>query len=82
MSKIDWKKINIIICSIYTTIIFSMRYGIVEDEIIKQVTNSENSLYCMLLKLLYAIDDHGILSILVMLFCFILYWSTFCPDTI
>ncbi|MBQ2405707.1 MAG: hypothetical protein II312_03375 [Lachnospiraceae bacterium] len=77
MSKIDWKKINIIICSIYTTIIFSMRYGIVEDEIIKQVTNSENSLYCMLLKLLYAIDDHGILSILVMLFCFILYKYSF-----
>lgn len=77
LKQIDWKKITIAACSIYTAIIFSMEYGIVEDEIIRQVTNSDNSFYCMLLRLLYAIEDKGILSILTVICCFVLYKYAF-----
>lgn len=77
LKQIDWEKMMIVACSIYTAVIFSMKYEIVEDEVIRQVTNSDNSLYCMLLKLLYAMNDNGILSILAVVFCFVLYKYAF-----
>ena len=45
LDTIDWEKMMIVACSIYTAVIFSMKYEIVEDEVIRQVTNSDNSLY-------------------------------------
>ena len=77
LKQTDWKRMMIAACSVYTAIVFSMQYGIVEDEVIRQVTKSDNTLYCMLLKLLYAINDNGILSILTVVCCFLLYRYAF-----
>lgn len=77
LKQTDWKKMMIAAGSVYTAIAFSLQYGIVEDEVIRQVTKSDNRLYCMLLKLLYAINDAGILSILAVVCCFVLYRYAF-----
>ncbi len=54
---------NIAIKTVLTVIAFLINLNIVDDEIINEVLNTGNRIVRILLKILYAIEDKGILSI-------------------
>lgn len=69
----EYRWILILLCSIFTTIAFSMNYDLVSEDIINSVTGSSDKIYRILMKLIYSVDKFGTKELFMTLFCFSLY---------
>ena len=56
-----------------TTVAFLMDFGIVSEEIINYVTDSGSNVLRMILRILYSVEDKGILNIVLAVVVFAVY---------
>ena len=74
-------KIKIILYAVFTGLVFSLNYGVVEDEVFEAAVGAQKGLYQLLYKLLYALpqagENNGIVTILTIFFCIWMYQTAF-----
>ena len=70
---VKFSELKVFLLSIYTVIALTMSYDAVSDEIVSNLTSSSNSLYKMIIKVIFSIPEFSVTTCLLTVFIYMMY---------